>query len=65
LNLGIRNTIVTQTKSEYATDVKTVMSKQYNKAEKRKRRLRYLKRKRLAAKKRKAETAKAPAPAPA
>ncbi|MGA3283387.1 MAG: hypothetical protein ABSD57_02860 [Verrucomicrobiota bacterium] len=50
------------TKSEYVTDVKTLMSKQYNKAEKRKRRLRYLKRKQLAVKKKKAEVAKAPPP---
>jgi hypothetical protein len=39
------------------------MSKQYNKAEKRKRRLRYLKRKQLAAKKKKAGAIKAPPPA--
>jgi hypothetical protein len=56
---------VRNTKSKYATDVKTLMSRQYNKAEKRKRRLRYFKRKHLAAKKRKAATAKAPPPAPA
>jgi len=53
---------VRNTKSEYATDVKTLMSKQYNKAEKRKRRLRYLKRKQLAAKKKKTDAAKAQAP---
>jgi len=49
---------VRHTKSEYAADVKTLMSKQYNKAEKRKRRMRYLKRKRLALKKAKAGAAK-------
>jgi len=49
---------VRNTKSEYATDVKTLMSKQYNKAEKRKRRVRYLKRKALAAKKKRAAAAK-------
>jgi len=49
---------VRKTKSEYAADVKTLMSKQYNKAEKRKRRVRYLKRKTQAAKKKKAGAAK-------
>jgi len=39
------------------------MSQQYNKAEKRKRRVRYLKRKKLADKKKKAGAAKAPLPA--
>jgi hypothetical protein len=56
---------VRNTKSEYATDVKTLMSQQYNKVENRKRRKRYLKRKRLAAKKKKGGATKAPAPAPA
>jgi hypothetical protein len=46
------------TKSEYATDVKILMGRQYNKVEKRKRRLRRLKRKRLAAREKKAEAAK-------
>jgi hypothetical protein len=49
---------VGNTKSEYATDVKTLMSQQYNKVEKRKRRVRYLKRKKVAAKKKRAEAAK-------
>jgi len=54
---------VRNTKSDYATDVKTLMSQQYNKAEKRKRRVRYLKRKKLADKTKKAGAAKAPLPA--
>jgi hypothetical protein len=49
---------VGNTKSEYAADVKTLMSQQYNKVENRKRRKRYLKRKRLAAKKKKAAAVK-------
>jgi len=49
---------VRNTKSEYAADVKTLMSQQYNKAEKRKRRVRYLKRKKTAAKTKKAAAIK-------
>jgi hypothetical protein len=52
---------VRNTKSEYATDVKILMSQQYNKVENRKRRNRYLKRKKLAAKKKTAAAAAKPA----
>jgi hypothetical protein len=41
---------VAPTESECVTNVKTDMSKQYNKAEKKKRRLSYLKRKKAGAK---------------
>jgi len=40
---------VTTTKSEQANNVKILMGKQYNKTQKKQRRLKYLKRKKLAA----------------
>jgi hypothetical protein len=59
LNRAAQITIFTYTKSEDTSEVKTDMSKQYNKAEKRARRARQLKRKKLAAKARNTSKAKA------
>jgi len=56
---------VRNTKSDYATDVKILMSQQYNKVEKRKRRLRHHKRKKLAVKAKKTGAAKPAAAKPA
>jgi hypothetical protein len=57
LNRGLQKLIVRYTKSQPATKVKTVMGKQYNKDQKKKRRTAYHKRKNAAVNAKKAAKA--------